>query len=194
MRVSSVAVGPVRKSRALQHHPRRCGSTGRQDVATPAVVRPPAFHQPDPRADARTTTRREAPTPPPSKPLLDGYRARHDALSEARFARTAVYSTASYTIPPHVAETMRHDCKLPPLAYKRRRQSPDRRGRQIAHTCTLSAHTRYWHSASIKPQGPGGLSSSSASLVTPLCKHHGATQYSAVSTPLLDVWPQPEPG
>jgi hypothetical protein len=102
-------------SRALQHHPQRCGSTGRQGATTPAVVQPPTFRQPDHRNDACTTTREEAPTPPPSKPLLDGYKARHDALPEARLARTAVYSTALYTIPPHVAETVQHDCKLHPL-------------------------------------------------------------------------------
>jgi hypothetical protein len=117
-RVPSVTVSPVPPSRALQHHPRRCGSPGRQDVATPTAVRPLAYHQPDPRAYARTTTRRKAPTPPPSKPLLDGYRTRHDALPEARFTRRAVYSTALYTIPPHVAETVRHDCNLPPWPIK----------------------------------------------------------------------------
>jgi hypothetical protein len=53
--------------------------------------------------------------PLPSKPLLDGHRTCSDALPEARFARTAITSAALYTIPPHVARTMRHDCKLPPL-------------------------------------------------------------------------------
>jgi hypothetical protein len=38
-----VAVLP---SRALQHHPRRCGSPGRQDIAIPATVQPPAFVSP----------------------------------------------------------------------------------------------------------------------------------------------------
>jgi hypothetical protein len=94
-RVPSVAVTPVPPSRALQHHPRRCGNPGQQDVAMPAAVRPPATISP--RADACTTTRRQARTPPPSKPLLDGYRTRRDALPEARFARTTVYSTALLT-------------------------------------------------------------------------------------------------
>jgi hypothetical protein len=53
--------------------------------------------------------------PLPSKPLLDGHRTCNDALSEARFARTAIASTALYTIPPHVARIVRHDCKLPTL-------------------------------------------------------------------------------
>jgi hypothetical protein len=48
---------------------------------------------------------------------------------------------------------------------------------------------RYWHFASINPQGPRGYSSSLALLVAPLCKHHGAPQYSTPSAPLLDVRP-----
>jgi hypothetical protein len=158
-------------------------------------VRPPAFRRPDPRADARTTARREAPTPPPSKPHLDGYRTRHDALPEARFARTVVYSVVPCTIPPHVAKL----CGAillppPPWPIKGGGNPPvagDDRQRTLTH---FPPSPRYWHFALIKPQGPGGLSSSPASLVSPLCKHHGATQYSASSTPLLDVRPRPEPG
>jgi hypothetical protein len=100
-------------SRVLQHHPRRCGSTGRQDAATPAVVRLTASRQLHPRVSVQMTTKREVPTPPPSKPLLDRYRARHDALPEARFARTAIYSTTLCTIPLHIIITVWHSCKLP---------------------------------------------------------------------------------
>jgi hypothetical protein len=67
-----------------------------------------------------------------------------------------------------------------PLVYKRRARSPG--CWRTTDSCIL-AHfppsPRYWHSASIKPQGPGGLSSSPATLVAPLCKHYVATQYSA---------------
>jgi hypothetical protein len=56
----------------------------------------------------------ETPTPPPSKPLLGGHRARHDAPLEARFARTAVHSVVMCTIPAHVARIVWHACKLPP--------------------------------------------------------------------------------
>jgi hypothetical protein len=38
-----------------------------------------------------------------------------DAPPEARFARTAVYSTTLCTILLHVIRTVRHDCKPPPL-------------------------------------------------------------------------------
>jgi hypothetical protein len=83
--------------------------SGRQDATTPAVVRPAASHQPHPRANVRTTTKRVTPTPPPSKPLLDRYRARHGAPPDARFARMAVYSVALYAMPPHVDKIVRHD-------------------------------------------------------------------------------------
>jgi hypothetical protein len=57
----------------------------------------------------------------PSKPLLDAHRTRHDAPPEARFARITVYSMALYAIPPHVARTVWHACKLlPPWPIKGR--------------------------------------------------------------------------
>jgi hypothetical protein len=118
--ITSVAIGPVQPSplsqpsRALHRHPLRCGGTERQDAVMPAAVRPTASHQLHPRTGIQTTTKREAPTPPPSKPLLGGHRTRHDAPSEVRFARTAVYSTALCAIPLHVNRIVRHACKLPP--------------------------------------------------------------------------------
>jgi hypothetical protein len=128
-------------SRALQHHPRHCGSPGWQDIATYATVRPPALRQPDPRADACATTKGEASTPLPSKPLLDEHRVLRHAPPEARFSRTAVYSMALYTIPLQVAKTMRHNCKLHPLGLWREGAVPQPRGRRWAHTCKLSAFT-----------------------------------------------------
>jgi hypothetical protein len=113
-RVSSVTISPVQPPRALQRHPRRCGGAGRQDAATPAAVPRTASRQLHPRVSARATTERKTSTPPPSKPLLDGYRARHDVPPEARFARTTIYSTTLYAIPSHVARTVRHACELPP--------------------------------------------------------------------------------
>jgi hypothetical protein len=101
-------------SRALHRHPLCCAGTGWQDAATPAVVRPTDSCQPHPRVGVRTTTLRRTSTLPPSKPLLGGHRARHDAPPEARFARTVVHSVVLCTIPPHVARTVRHACKLPP--------------------------------------------------------------------------------
>jgi hypothetical protein len=101
-------------SRTLHHHPRRCGSTRRRDITAPIAVPRTASRQRHPRISMRAAIERETPTPPPSMPLLDGHRARHDVPPEARFARTAVYSTALNAIPPHVDKTVRHACKLPP--------------------------------------------------------------------------------
>jgi hypothetical protein len=76
------------------------------------TLRPP--RQLHPRVSVRTTTEWGISTPPPSKPLLGGHRARHDAPPEARFARTVVHSVELFDMPSHVARTVRHACKLPP--------------------------------------------------------------------------------
>jgi hypothetical protein len=128
---------------ALQHHPRCCGSVGRQAAATPAVVPLTASHQRHPRVGVWTMTRQEAPTPPPSNPLLDGYRARRDAPPQARFARTAVHSTTLYAMPSHIARTARHACKLSAPWPIKGGAVPWPQGgrRQIALTLTLSTFT-----------------------------------------------------
>jgi hypothetical protein len=155
-------------SRALHCHLRRCGSVRRWDITTPVVVPRTASRQRHPRISMRVVTKRASPTPPPSKPLLDRYRARHDVPPEARFARTAIYSTALYAMPPHVDKTVRHACKLPLPWPIKEGQSPGRRGRRIALTRTLSAFTAILALASIKgPLGPGGPAFSPTSLVPP---------------------------
>jgi hypothetical protein len=128
-----------------------------------------ASRQRHPRVLTRAVAAQETSTPPPSKPLLDAHRTRHDAPPEARFARTAVYSVTLYTMPLHVdgiaggGEDGYHSlARFPP-------------------------RPRYWHLPQSVPLGPGGPTSSPASLVAPLYEHHGAMQYSAPSTPLLDV-------
>jgi hypothetical protein len=179
-------------SQALQHHPRHCGSAGRQDASTPAVV---------PRTAPRQLHLESAHGRRPNgrllrrQPLLDGHKARHNAPPEARFTRTTVSSAALYAIPSHVTRTVRHACKRPPPWPIKGGAVPLTHGDDRQHSDARSLPSpRYWHLASIKPQGPGGPASSPASLVAPLGKHHDATQYSASSTPLLDVRPRPEPG
>jgi hypothetical protein len=54
-------------------------------------------------------------------------------------------------------------------------------------TRTLSTFTTILDLPQSVPLGPGGPASSPATLVSSLYEHHGATQYSASSTPLLDV-------
>jgi hypothetical protein len=194
-RVSSVTIGPVEPSPPSRRHPRRCRNAGRQDTTTPVAVSSTASRQLHPRVSPRATTERKTPTPPPSKPLLEGYRARHDVPPEARFVRTSVYCTALYATPSHLARTARHACKLPTPWPIKGGAVPWPQGDEVQHSLArFLPSPRYWHLASIKPQGPGGFSSSPALLVAPLCKHHGATQYSASSTLLLDVRPRPEPG
>jgi hypothetical protein len=110
---------------------------------------------------------------------------------EARFSRTTINFTTLCAMLPYVAlEPCVMTVNFLSLAYKRRRRSPGCGGTtdssSLAYFCL---HPRYWHFASIKPQGPGGFSSSPALLVAPLCKHHGAPRYSAPSAPLLDVRP-----
>jgi hypothetical protein len=51
--VTSVAVGPLRQSRPLHRHPRRCGNMRRQDTATPVTVPPTTPRQQHPRVLTR---------------------------------------------------------------------------------------------------------------------------------------------
>jgi hypothetical protein len=155
-------------SQALHHHLLHCGGTGRQVATTPAAVRPAASRQPHPRANVRTTTKREAPTLPPSKPFLDRYRARHDAPPEARIARTVVYSTTLYASLPHVARTVRHACKLPPPWPIKGGAVPRPQGDDKEHALAhFLPSPRYWHLPQLVPLGPGGPASSPTSLVAP---------------------------
>jgi hypothetical protein len=92
-RVPAVTISLVRPSQPLHRHPQHCRSARRRDIATPAVVPCTASRHRHPRISTRAATKWATPTPPPSKSLLDRYRAHHDVPPEARFARTAVYST-----------------------------------------------------------------------------------------------------
>jgi hypothetical protein len=67
----------VPPSQALQHHPQHCANPGRQDVATPAVVRPLLFRRLSPRQRTDDDQTR-APALQPSKPPLDGHMTHHD--------------------------------------------------------------------------------------------------------------------
>jgi hypothetical protein len=92
---------------------------------------------------------------------------------------------------------VRHACKLlPPWPIKGGAvPQPWGRGDDGQQSPTRSSPSpRYWHLPQSKPLGLGGHASSPTTLVAPLYEHHGATQYSAQSTPLLDVRPWTEPG
>jgi hypothetical protein len=133
----------VPPSRALQHHLRRCGSSGQQDITTPATVRSPALRQPNPRADVRTTTKQEG----SHATTLEAAPGRaQDSLRCP--ARSKIHHDGH---PLHGAVHYTATCSLElcgmivnhlPLAYKRRRRSPGRGGTtDSTHTCTLSAST-----------------------------------------------------
>jgi hypothetical protein len=155
-------------SRPLHHHPRRCGSMRRQDTATPATVPCTASCQRRPRILARTALGRVTPTLPPSKLLLDAHRTHHDALPEARFARTTVYSVALYVMPPHVARTVRHACKLlPPWPIKGEAVPQPQGGDGQRSLARSSPSPRYRHLPQSVPLRHGGPTSSPASLVAP---------------------------
>jgi hypothetical protein len=158
---TSIAIGPVRPSPPSQHHPGHCitisNTVGGRGNKTPprqllCAQRPLISRTLE--ANVRTTTKREASMPPHSKPFLDSYSALHDVPPEARFARTAFYSTALYGIPPHVAKTVRHDCQLlPPWPIKGVAVPQPQGGRQGACTRTLPAFAAILALASISTSG-----------------------------------------
>jgi hypothetical protein len=162
------------------------------------VVRPTGPRQTHPRVSVQTTTQWKISAPPPLMPLLDGRRARHDAPPEARFARTAIHSVVLFAMPLHVARTVRHACKLlPPWPIKWGAVTWSQgKERYSAHTHThaLPAFTTVLVLASIKNLWDQEARPPLCLACSPLCKHYSATQYSAPSTPLLDVRPRPEPG
>jgi hypothetical protein len=124
----------------LCDHPRRSRRHPGHYITIPDVVEacgdgtPPhqllyprmASRQRHPRALTRAVAGQETFAPPPSKPLLDAHRMRHDALPEARLGSMVVYSATLYTIPLHVGKIVRHACKLPPPWPIKERQSPSR--------------------------------------------------------------------
>jgi hypothetical protein len=91
---------------------------------------------------------------------------------------------------------VQHACKLLPLWPIKGGAVPQLQGtrddRQQSPTRSLPS-PRYWHLPQSVPLGLGGPTSSPATLVAPLYEHHCAKQYSAPSTPLLDVRPRPKP-
>jgi hypothetical protein len=94
---------------------------------------------------------------------------------------------------------VRHACNLLPPWPIKGRAAPQPRGqtdtgRRRAVLHTLSAFPTISALASIKPLGLGGHASSPTSLVATPLRALRCKQYSAPSTPLLDVRSRPEPG
>jgi hypothetical protein len=118
--VTSVAISPMRPSPPLQHHLGHCitipnavehAATGHRHASHCASYGLMSMAPSNPHADGPRTSDLNA---TPSRLLLETHRTHRDAPPEARFARTTVYSMALYAIPPHVARTEWHACKLLP--------------------------------------------------------------------------------
>jgi hypothetical protein len=82
--------------------PRHCWDVRGQDLATTTTVPRTSFPSMAPSSWPTTAASQPTTTPQPSKPLLYRHRTHHDASTGARFARTAVSSTALFAIPLHV--------------------------------------------------------------------------------------------
>jgi hypothetical protein len=115
-------------------------STRGRDAATPATAHRTDYRQRLPRA--RLETPWSTTTPPPSRSPLFKHRARHDAMTGARFARTTVNSPALYATPSHVAKECGMPVNRPLLGLQKGGDPPPRRrrdtGQRIVITYTLS--------------------------------------------------------
>jgi hypothetical protein len=155
-------------------------------------VQPKNPRQPDPRASERTMTKQELQHDHPrNRPWTSTRAATMHATAEIRQDGHQITRTVRHAATPHLkpcGTTLNHL----PLVYKRRRRPPSRG--DDPHTTDRTLSLTILAFASSNPQGLGGFSSSPAFLVAPLYKHHGALQYNAMSAPLLDVCPRPEPG
>jgi hypothetical protein len=199
-----VAANPVRPSPPLLHHAGRCddiltllgrAGTRRLHDGHCATYGPPvngtleSAHYGGRTTNCCATTLEAAPVRAQDAPRrLNRSRIRQDGRQLHGTARHAATRR----------EIVRHTCKTTPSsAYKRRGNPPAAGGRDDRHRTPLRSppSPRYWHLSQSIPLGLGGQASSPTSLVAPpLYEHHGAKQYSAPSTPLLDVRPRPEPG
>jgi hypothetical protein len=199
-----VAVSPVRPSPPLPHHARHCGDipallgragTRRRHNGHCATYGLPVngtlelAHHGGRSTNYRAATLEAAPVCAQDAPRrFNGSGIRQDG----RQLRSAVRHTITRI------EIVQRVCKLlPPWPIKGgaapQPQGTDT-GRRTAIAHTLSAFPTILALASIKPQGLGGHASSSASLVAASLRAPRCEQYSATSTPLLDVRPRPEPG
>jgi hypothetical protein len=192
----------VRPPPPLQHHAGHCddilGAVGvHGDKTSP---RPPLCHVRAPvdgtlEVGPWTAAGRSTTTSPPSKPLLCGHKTRHD-WNEIRQDGRQLHGTARHASTHR--RIVRHACKSPspwPIKGRAIPQPQGTTGDDEERSPTRSPPSpRYWHSPQSIPLGLGGQASSPTTLVAPLYEHYGAKQYSAPSTPLLDVRPRPEPG
>jgi hypothetical protein len=147
-------------------------------------------------ADEDRTVNRYPSTLEAAPVRVQGVPRRHD-WSDIRQDGRQLHDTAHHAFIR--GKIVRHACSSPsPWPIKGRVIPQPQGGRQTTTENDTHARIppppRYWHLPQSVPLGLGGQASSPSLLVAPLYEHHGATQYSASSTPLLDVRPRPEPG
>jgi hypothetical protein len=185
-----VAVGPVRPSPSLLRHVAHCcnhsGAVG---------------HAGTERHHACYCTTYGSSSTAPSSPPGDAPVNRNASTLEGRHDWGKIRQDG-HQLPATVrhaaarSKIVRHACKSPsPWSIKGRR-SPRCRGigQRTVVIHTLSVSPRYWHLSQSLHLGLGGHASSPATLVATPLQAPRCKQYSASSTPLLDVRLRPEPG
>jgi hypothetical protein len=188
---------------ALCSHPHRCATNPGTAAPSPALWEPGTT-----RHHHRCCASSSPPSAQPSSWCTDDDQTRgsHTTILEvapglattpieARFVNTAINSTTLCATSPYVAlELCGTIVNRLPLAYKRRGRPPGRGGGGELHTRTFPPSPRYWHFASIKPQGPGGFSSSPTLLVAPSASTMVHCNTTPWAHPCWTYGPWPEPG
>jgi hypothetical protein len=149
----------------------------------PDAISRTGLRQRPPQACPQTKTGRSTTTPLPSKPR------RHDR-NEIRQDDRQLHDTAHHAFIRK--RILRHACKsLSPWPIKGRviPQPQGGHDNREQHTRTHPASTTILALASTSFSGTWRPDLLSLLACSPLYEHHGATQYSASSTPLLDVRP-----
>jgi hypothetical protein len=167
--------------------------TGRRRACHCASYEPP-LTAPSNRPAGGGRTANLYTTTPKAAPVRAQDAPRHPNRSKIRQDGRQLHGTTRHASTHR--RIVRHACKLlPPWPIKGEAvPQPQGTRRRIAITHTLPAFATILALASINTSGtwrPGLLSTT---LVAPLYEHHGAKQYSAPSTPLLDVRPRLKPG
>jgi hypothetical protein len=201
--VIPVAVNPVRPYPPLPHHAGHygdipmlleCMGTRRRNDCHRAAYGPPVDGTlKSVCGDGRTTNHYTATLV--TAPVRAQDAPRRLGWSRIRQDGRQLHDTARHASTRR--KIVRHTCKLLPPWPIKGGAVPQLQGRrddgQQSPTRSLPS-PRYWHLPQSIPLGLEGQASSPSTFVAPLYKHHGATQYSAPSTPLLDVRPRPETG